>query len=140
MSLPSSRNFVSVGLSCVLESSNIFIGAAGSLYLLKVVHLSAEISEFLVKPWFVGAVIILLFLNSFIIILVDLIFGNSLLGFIHLCFDSTGMNDLKRHCAELDHNFTVDSGDTFDMGEAAGRFAYVEDPDGTLIEFKFPMI
>ncbi len=24
---------------------------------------------------------------------------------------------------------------TFDMGEAAGHFSYVEDPDGTLIEF-----
>jgi len=23
----------------------------------------------------------------------------------------------------------------FDMGEAAGRFSYIEDPDGTLIEF-----
>jgi hypothetical protein len=31
--------------------------------------------------------------------------------------------------------FTVDSSDTFDMGEAGGRFSYVEDPDGTLIEF-----
>ena len=29
----------------------------------------------------------------------------------------------------------MDSGDSFDMGEAAGRFGYVEDPDGTLIEF-----
>ena len=36
------------------------------------------------------------------------------------------------------------NGDTFDMGDAAGRFAYIEDPDGTLIEFvethKLPVI
>ena len=31
--------------------------------------------------------------------------------------------------------FTVDSSDTFDMGEAGGRFSYIEDPDGTWIEF-----
>ena len=31
--------------------------------------------------------------------------------------------------------FTVDTANSFDMGEAAGRFAYIEDPDGTLIEF-----
>ena len=31
--------------------------------------------------------------------------------------------------------FTVDSANSFDMGEAAGRFAYIEDADGTLIEF-----
>jgi hypothetical protein len=35
-----------------------------------------------------------------------------------------------------EHNvaFTVDSADTFDMGESGGRFSYAEDPDGTLIE------
>ena len=26
-------------------------------------------------------------------------------------------------------------GNSFDMGEAAGHFSYIEDPDGTLIEF-----
>jgi hypothetical protein len=36
------------------------------------------------------------------------------------------------------------AGQSFDMGEAAGHFAYIEDPDGTLIEFvethKVPII
>lgn len=56
-------------------------------------------------------------------------------GFIHLCFDIQGMEALKKECEEKGYPFTVDSGDTFDMGEAGGRFAYVEDPAGTLIEF-----
>ena len=59
------------------------------------------------------------------------------LGFIHLCFDVQGMDEHKRTCAAAGHPFTVDSnpgGESFDMGQAAGRFAYVEDPDGTLIE------
>ncbi len=57
------------------------------------------------------------------------------LGFIHLCFDVVGMDILKTRCEAAGHPFTVDSGARFDMGEAGGRFAYVEDPDGTLIEF-----
>ena len=57
------------------------------------------------------------------------------LGFIHLCFDITGMGELKEFCAANGHPFTVDSSGSFDMGEAAGYFAYIEDPDGTLIEF-----
>lgn len=57
------------------------------------------------------------------------------LGFIHLCFDITGMNEMKKFCAEKGHVFTVDSSGSFDMGEAAGYFSYIEDPDGTLIEF-----
>jgi catechol 2,3-dioxygenase-like lactoylglutathione lyase family enzyme len=57
------------------------------------------------------------------------------LGFIHLCFDIQRMNDLRSECAEKGYPFTVDSADSFDMGVAAGHFAYIEDPDGTLIEF-----
>jgi catechol 2,3-dioxygenase-like lactoylglutathione lyase family enzyme len=57
------------------------------------------------------------------------------LGFIHLCFDVSGMDQLKALCKERGFEFTVDSDSSFDMGEAAGRFAYIEDPDGTLIEF-----
>jgi catechol 2,3-dioxygenase-like lactoylglutathione lyase family enzyme len=57
------------------------------------------------------------------------------LGFIHLCFDVNGMDDLKAHCDRFGCPFTVDSGAGFDMGDSAGRFAYTEDPDGTLIEF-----
>ncbi|MEM7656981.1 MAG: VOC family protein, partial [Bacteroidota bacterium] len=70
------------------------------------------------------------------------------LGFIHLCFDIVGMDELRKACAEKDFPFTVDSaaalGKEFDMGEAAGSFSYIEDPDGTLIEFvetfKLPLI
>lgn len=57
------------------------------------------------------------------------------LGFIHLCFDVTGMDQLKEECNRKGFEFTVDSKNSFDMGEAAGRFGYIEDPDGTLIEF-----
>jgi catechol 2,3-dioxygenase-like lactoylglutathione lyase family enzyme len=61
------------------------------------------------------------------------------LGFIHLCFDIFGMDALKKKCEAAGHPFTVDShanlGDSFDMGEAAGHFSYIEDPDGALIEF-----
>lgn len=56
------------------------------------------------------------------------------LGYIHLCFDIVGMDALRDKCAKANCAFTVDSGD-FDMGEAAGHFAYIEDPDGALIEF-----
>lgn len=56
-------------------------------------------------------------------------------GFIHLCFDITNQPAMKKICAEKDHPYTVDSGSTFDMGEAAGHFSYIEDPDGALIEF-----
>lgn len=57
------------------------------------------------------------------------------LGYIHLCFDIVGMEALRKTCTDAGHPFTVDSSDSFDMGEAAGHFAYIEDPDGTLIEF-----
>jgi catechol 2,3-dioxygenase-like lactoylglutathione lyase family enzyme len=71
------------------------------------------------------------------------------LGFIHLCFDINGMEKLNSACAKRGFAFTVDSfahheGNSFDMGEAAGHFSYIEDPDGTLIEFvethKLPII
>ena len=57
------------------------------------------------------------------------------LGFIHLCFDIKNMNALKAKCENAGHPFTVDGGAGFEMGEAAGHFTYIEDPDGTLIEF-----
>lgn len=56
-------------------------------------------------------------------------------GFIHLCFDIQGMEALKSDCEKAGFPFTVDSGNTFDMGEAGGRFSYIEDPDETWIEF-----
>lgn len=57
------------------------------------------------------------------------------LGFIHLCFDINGMSALREKCQAMGHPFTVDSSNSFDMGEAAGHFSYIEDPNGTLIEF-----
>ncbi|MBG0860508.1 MAG: VOC family protein [Bacteroidales bacterium] len=61
-------------------------------------------------------------------------------GFIHLCYDMRGMDNLGEYCRIKGFPFTVDSrkgreGASFDMGEAAGHFSYIEDPDGTLIEF-----
>jgi catechol 2,3-dioxygenase-like lactoylglutathione lyase family enzyme len=57
------------------------------------------------------------------------------LGFIHLCFDVFNMKELEQSFAKHGYPFTVDSQNSFDMGEAAGHFSYIEDPDGTLIEF-----
>ncbi|MBW6492205.1 MAG: VOC family protein [Lentimicrobium sp.] len=68
-------------------------------------------------------------------------------GFIHLCYDINGMDDLRTEVNEKGFPFTVDSAldmDTFDMGEAAGSFAYIQAPEGTLIEFvethKIPLV
>ena len=68
-------------------------------------------------------------------------------GFIQICFDVSNMKALGKFCAEMGHPFTVDScpdGEQFDMGDASGHFTYIEDPDGTLIEFvethKVPII
>ncbi|MCB8964068.1 MAG: VOC family protein [Bacteroidales bacterium] len=63
------------------------------------------------------------------------------LGFIHLCFDMKNMDALEKVCNSQGFPFTVNSNvkhndkGSFDMGEAAGHFTYIEDPDGTLIEF-----
>lgn len=71
------------------------------------------------------------------------------LGFIHLCYDIIGMQHLKKECKEKGFEFKIDSfskhnNGSFDMGDAAGHFSYIEDPDGTLIEFvethKVPII
>jgi len=75
-------------------------------------------------------------------IFADRLWGD--LGFIHLCFDMTGMSLMREACKKAGCPFTVDTGDSFDMGEASGAFSYIEDPDGTLIEFvethKIPVI
>lgn len=55
-------------------------------------------------------------------------------GFIHLCFDVFDMCGLKSSAEEAGYFFTVDSENSFAMEDAAGRFCYLEDPDGTLIE------
>lgn len=66
------------------------------------------------------------------------------IGFIHLCFDVSGMKALKKECEDKGFPFRVDSQDSFQMGEAAGHWSYIEDPDGTLIEFvethKIPLV
>lgn len=65
-------------------------------------------------------------------------------GFIHLCFDIRNMKALTEECAEKGFPFTVLSSEDFDMGDANGHWGYLEDPDGTLIEFvethKVPII
>ena len=55
-------------------------------------------------------------------------------GFIHLCFDVLHMDELKIISQMAGYPFTVDSNNSFSMGQSAGRFCYVEDDDGTLIE------
>lgn len=55
-------------------------------------------------------------------------------GYIHLCFDTLDMDALKTKLQAQGYPFTVDSESSFGMENAAGRFAYLEDPDGTLIE------
>lgn len=55
-------------------------------------------------------------------------------GFIHLCLDVFNMCGLKTYAEKKGYPFTVDSLDSFDMDNASGRFSYMEDPDGTLIE------
>jgi catechol 2,3-dioxygenase-like lactoylglutathione lyase family enzyme len=66
------------------------------------------------------------------------------LGFIHLCFDVHGMDGLREECERGGYPIKADSREAFDMGEASGRFTYIEDYDGTLIEFvetrKIPLI
>ncbi len=68
-------------------------------------------------------------------------------GFIHLCFDINGMDELREEVKGKGFPFTVDSAkamSTFDMGEAAGSFSYIQAPEGTLIEFvethKIPLL
>lgn len=56
-------------------------------------------------------------------------------GFIHLCFDIRNMDALQAVAEPMGHPFVCDGGKDFDMGDANGHFTYVEDPDGTLIEF-----
>lgn len=57
------------------------------------------------------------------------------LGFIHLCFDINNQDAMRELCISKGYPYTVDSANTFNMGEAAGHFSYIEDPDGALIEF-----
>ena len=61
-------------------------------------------------------------------------------GYIHICFDVRDMDGLKSFCAEKGSPFTIDSfetegGKSFEMGKVTSRVAYIDDPDGTPIEF-----
>ncbi|MEZ4987840.1 MAG: VOC family protein [Saprospiraceae bacterium] len=56
-------------------------------------------------------------------------------GFIHLCFDIRNMKKLTAECAEKGFPFKVLSDGAFDMGDTQGHWGYLEDADGTLIEF-----
>lgn len=66
------------------------------------------------------------------------------IGFIHLCFDIRNMKSLVQECATEGFPFKVLSNADFDMGEANGHWGYIEDQDGTLIEFvetnKVPLV
>jgi catechol 2,3-dioxygenase-like lactoylglutathione lyase family enzyme len=57
------------------------------------------------------------------------------LGYIHLCFDIRNMPKLVEECKEKELPFQVLSSESFDMGDANGHWGYIEDADGTLIEF-----
>ncbi|MCL2168141.1 MAG: VOC family protein [Lentimicrobiaceae bacterium] len=65
-------------------------------------------------------------------------------GFIHLCFDIRNMDKIQEEIQTLGLDFVCDGGKDFDMGDANGHFTYIEDPDGTLIEFvetfKMPIV
>lgn len=66
------------------------------------------------------------------------------LGYIHLCFDIHNMTKLVDECGANGYPFKVLSTPSFDMGDANGHWGYLEDNDGTLIEFvethKIPLI
>ena len=66
------------------------------------------------------------------------------IGFIHLCFDIRNMSAMVRDAEAAGFPFQVLVDDEFDMGDANGNWGYLEDPDGTLIEFvetlKVPLI
>ncbi len=56
-------------------------------------------------------------------------------GFIQICFDVRNMEEVRKAAAVFGHEFVCDGGRDFKMGEGDGHFTYIEDPDGTLIEF-----
>ena len=57
------------------------------------------------------------------------------LGHIHLCFDVKNITKLAEECKAINLPFQVMSSKSFDMGDANGHWGYIEDIDGTLIEF-----
>lgn len=65
-------------------------------------------------------------------------------GFIQICFDVRNMEGMRERAKSFGQDFVCDGGEDFKMDKANGRFTYVEDPDGTLIElvetFKIPVL
>ena len=61
------------------------------------------------------------------------------LGYIHVCFDALDLNSLLAKCEKNGFPCEVKSSDAFEMGNTNGNWAYIEDPDGTLIEFVEPV-
>lgn len=68
-------------------------------------------------------------------------------GFVQISFDVVNMNALEERCQANGYPFTINSGaqySPFNSKQASGHFAFMEDPDGTLIEFveaeKIPLI
>lgn len=57
------------------------------------------------------------------------------LGYIHVCFDTRNIGDLMQECEQKGYPFKVKSEETFEMGDTNGRWGYLEDDDGSLIEF-----
>jgi catechol 2,3-dioxygenase-like lactoylglutathione lyase family enzyme len=56
-------------------------------------------------------------------------------GFMHVCYDINGMDVHEKICMAQGQPLTVNSKNSFEMGDAAGHFCYNEDPDGSLIEY-----
>lgn len=68
-------------------------------------------------------------------------------GFVQISFDVMNMNALEEQCKNNGYRFALNSGpqcSPFHSGLVSGHFAFLEDPDGTLIEFveaqKIPLI
>lgn len=66
------------------------------------------------------------------------------LGYIHVCFDTRNIQDLIEECAAAGFPFTVQSDPNFEMGDTNGAWGYLEDADGSLVEFveahKVPLV
>jgi hypothetical protein len=56
-------------------------------------------------------------------------------GFFQVAFDVQGMEALEEECRRAGFPFIVNSESSVDVGEAAGHYSYIADPDGTWIEF-----
>jgi len=64
-------------------------------------------------------------------------------GFIQICFDIRNLDEMRKKLQAIGTDFVCDSGTDFQMESSDGRFTYIEDPDGALIEmvetYKIPV-